>query len=182
MSRHEPKRLSAEDRILWNRVARSTVPLPHQKLDSDPEPVEIGALGEFVPTARPPHPVKQPADGHKPARRPAPLDATDRRKLSRGRLPIEARIDLHGMNQGEAHTLLLSFLHRAHSRGLRHVLVVTGKGTSRGSEGVLRRAVPGWLATPPFSAIVSAHADAARQHGGEGAIYVRLRRRDRGYG
>ena len=73
------------------------------------------------------------------------------------------------MTQGEAHGLLLSFLQRAHAGGLRYVLVITGKGASFGSEGVLKRAVPAWLSTPPFRALVSSHDSAARQHGGAGA-------------
>ena len=76
-------------------------------------------------------------------------------------MPIDARVDLHGMTQGEAHGLLLSFLHRAHAGGLRYVLVITGKGASFGSEGVLKRAVPAWLSTPPFRPLVGSH-DACR--------------------
>ena len=104
------------------------------------------------------------------------FDQPTRDKLAKGRLPIDGRVDLHGMTQGEAHALLLSFLQRAHAGGLRYVLVITGKGSSFGSEGVLRRAVPAWLATPPFRALVWSHDSAARQHGGAGALYVRLRR------
>ena len=73
-----------------------------------------------------------------------------------------------------------SFLHRAHAGGLRYVLVITGKGSSFGSDGVLRRAVPAWLSTPPFRPLVSSHDHAARQHGGAGALYVRLRRQAAG--
>ena len=73
----------------------------------------------------------------------------------------------------------MSFLSRAHSSGIRYVLVITGKGTSSGGDGVLRRAVPGWLATAPFRALVGSHDHAARNHGGAGALYVRLRRNAR---
>ncbi len=79
-------------------------------------------------------------------------------------------------SQFDAHGALLGFLHRVHAGGLRHVLVITGKGTSKGGDGVLRRTVPGWLATPAFRGLVSAHATAARHHGGEGALYIRIRR------
>jgi DNA-nicking Smr family endonuclease len=98
------------------------------------------------------------------------------RKLARGRLPIDGRIDLHGLTQSEAHNLLFDFIARAHERGLRHVLVITGKGSSRGSQGVLKRLVPEWLAKPEFRFLISGHEDAARSHGGEGALYIRLRR------
>lgn len=104
------------------------------------------------------------------------FDQPTRRKLARGRLPVEAKVDLHGLTQADAHGFLLSFLHAAHGRGLRYVLVVTGKGASFGSDGVLRRAVPAWLAAPAFRSIVAGFDEAARNHGGSGALYVRLRR------
>ncbi|MFY8101711.1 MAG: Smr/MutS family protein, partial [Allorhizobium sp.] len=89
----------------------------------------------------------------------------------------EARIDLHGLIQSEAHGMLLDFLIRAHERGLRHVLVITGKGSSLGSEGALKRAVPLWFAMPEFRFLISSYEPAARHHGGDGALYVRLSRR-----
>ena len=98
-------------------------------------------------------------------------------KIARGRLVLEGRVDLHGLTQSEAHSLLLSFLNRAHAEGMRHVLVITGKGASFGSDGVLRRALPRWLATPPFSGLVSGIDEASRRHGGGGAFYIRLKRR-----
>jgi DNA-nicking Smr family endonuclease len=85
------------------------------------------------------------------------------------------------MTQSEAHGLLLSFLQRAHSGGVRYVLVITGKGSSSGGEGILRRAVPSWLTTPPFRSLVSSHDFAARHHGGAGAIYIRLRKQPAAY-
>ena len=87
------------------------------------------------------------------------MRSTGRRSTSwpKGRLPIEGRVDLHGMTQSEAYALLLSFLQRAHASGVRYVLVITGKGSSSGGDGVLRRQVPAWLSTPPFRALVSSH-------------------------
>jgi DNA-nicking Smr family endonuclease len=104
------------------------------------------------------------------------LDEPTLDKLSKGRLPIEGRVDLHGMTQEEAYSLLHSFLHRAHAGGIRYVLIITGKGSSSGGDGVLRRSVPAWLSTPAFRHLVSSHDHAARHHGGSGALYVRLRR------
>lgn len=172
------KKLSDEDRILWNRIANTAKPLKGKKvtLISGPEPVDIAAMEQIFAgkTAAAPAPaarqlVRERARVHS-------FDATTRNKLSKGRLPIEGRVDLHGMTQSEAHALLLSFLHRAHTEGMRYVLIITGKGSSFGSDGVLRRAVPEWLATPSFRGLVSSHDSAARRHGGGGAIYVRLRR------
>ncbi|TIR79782.1 MAG: DNA mismatch repair protein MutS, partial [Mesorhizobium sp.] len=104
------------------------------------------------------------------------LDDQTHEKLKKGRLPIEGRVDLHGMTQDEAYSLLLTFLHRAHAGGIRYVLVITGKGSSSGGDGILRRSVPHWLSTPAFRHLVSSHDHAARNHGGSGALYVRLRR------
>ncbi len=103
-------------------------------------------------------------------------------RVARGRDAIDARIDLHGMTQREAHGELLSFLRHAQADGARVVLIVTGKGarpdTGGGSSerGVLRRQVPMWLALPEFRLLVVAFEEAHAGHGGQGALYVRLRR------
>jgi DNA-nicking Smr family endonuclease len=82
---------------------------------------------------------------------------------------------LHGFTQHEAHAALLRFLRNAVERDAHLVLVITGKG--RGGEiGVLRRQVPQWLGLPEFRALVVGFEDAAIAHGGEGALYVRLKR------
>jgi len=104
----------------------------------------------------------------------AGLDRTTRRKLSRGNLPVEARLDLHGHNAQQAETSLRAFIQQSASLGHRCVLVITGKGV-RG-EGVLRRHVPLWLKQPPLGGVVLAISDATPKDGGAGAIYVMLRR------
>jgi DNA-nicking Smr family endonuclease len=124
-----------------------------------------------------------------PAKQPPPLAPLERRlkkRVARGREPIEARLDLHGMTQSQAHARLMHFLRRAQADRLTMVLVVTGKGTRRLSgasagegateRGVLRRQVPLWLALPEFRSLVTGFDDAHIGHGGEGALYVRLRR------
>jgi DNA-nicking Smr family endonuclease len=178
MSR-KARRLSTEDRILWNRVAKTVTPLPGSALEPEPEP-EAAETGVEVPTTDKRKPLPRPL--HQPAAQTAPshpgvIDTKTRARIAKGRLSLDARVDLHGLTQSEAHGLLLSFLQRAHSAGLRHVLVITGKGSSPASEGVLRRAVPSWFATQPFRGLVSGHSAATRQHGGDGALYVRLRRK-----
>lgn len=170
--------MKLEDRILWETVARTTRPLKGR------EPVTF-AIPESEPELTSPAPVAAPAQSKpvaKPSqqpRNPYPLhhiDRTTHKKIARGKLDIEARIDLHGLTQSEAYGLLHGFLHRAHARGLRLVLVITGKGASYGSDGALRQAAPHWFATPMFRTVVSGYEDAARNHGGTGAFYVRLRR------
>lgn len=179
------KKLSSEDRILWGKVARTTRPLPGRMDDltqfeePKPEPVpeklippvikEGKSLAEAFGTTAPDTP-KRAVKVHYPLEKPV------KRKLAKGHLAIEARIDLHGMIQSEAHGFLLHFLMRAYDRGLRHVLVITGKGTSLGSDGALKRAVPMWFALPEFRMLISSYEPAARNHGGDGALYVRLSR------
>ena len=100
-------------------------------------------------------------------------------QLARGRAAIDARIDLHGMTQAQAHGALRLFLHRAQTSGARFVLVITGKGAPNaphGERGVLRQQVPLWLALPEFRACVLGFDVAHAGHGGEGALYVRLRK------
>lgn len=171
------KRLTDEDRVLWHRVALSATPL---KGKSPPESVEEERKFDEMLAAALGETAKQGTVRQKPAPKRAdeqhPFDPQTREKLSKGRLAIGGTVDLHGMTQSEAHGLLLSFLGRAHASGLRYVLVITGKGASFGSEGALKRAVPHWLSTAPFRLLVSGHEAAARHHGGDGALYLRLRR------
>jgi DNA-nicking Smr family endonuclease len=166
-----------EDRILWEKVARTATPLKGRATIGEAPIIETGLMAEAM-NADPP--VAKPAytaPRHRKAKpNQALLDEPTHRKLAKGKLPIGGRIDLHGLTQGEAHGLLHSFLHRAHAAGLRHVLVITGKGASFGSDGILRQAVPHWFATPAFRTLVSAYDVAHQAHGGAGAIYVRLRR------
>lgn len=172
------RKLSHEDRIIWAQVTRTVDPLPGRKIE-DEDWYSVAEPSAMQPTGSHP-PVSQPRIPGKPEPPAKPrLHAIEQpvvRKLARGRLPIDGRIDLHGMTQSEAHNLLFGFLARAHERGLRHVLVITGKGASLGSDGALKRLVPQWLAKPEFRFLISGHEEAARSHGGQGALYIRLRR------
>ena len=109
----------------------------------------------------------------------APLGRRDKQKLARGRESIDARLDLHGMTQAEAHAALFRFLLRSQADGAKYVLVVTGKGgrgDDTGGRGVLRRQVPHWLRLPEFRGLILSFEAADVGHGGEGALYVRMRR------
>ncbi len=176
-------KLNPEDRILWGKVARSTRPMPgrmeellafEDQFEAPSEEKDVPALNR---AALPSSTGGTEAERKRTQHLHHPLEKPVKRKLSRGHLALEARIDLHGLIQSEAHGMLLDFLIRAHERGLRHVLVITGKGSSLGSEGALKRAVPLWFAMPEFRFLISSYEPAARQHGGEGALYVRLSRR-----
>lgn len=175
MSR-QPKTLTEDDRVLWTLVAKSTTPLRRRKVIEEDLPKQ--APDEKMPAAS--EMARQQAAPPAAPKRFSVSPALDRptlTKLSRGKLPIEGRVDLHGMTQGEAYALLLSFLQRAQASDIRFVLIITGKGFSSGGDGILRRQVPAWLSTPPFRQLVSSHDVSARHHGGEGALYVRLRKR-----
>lgn len=176
-------KLNPEDRILWGKVARSTRPMPGrmEELLSFEEQFQTAVEEKDVPALNRAA-LSTSSSVSETERKPAehahhPLEKPVKRKLSRGHLALEARIDLHGLIQSEAHGMLLDFLIRAHERGLRHVLVITGKGSSLGSEGALKRAVPLWFAMPEFRFLISSYEPAARHHGGDGALYVRLSRR-----
>lgn len=111
----------------------------------------------------------------------ARLDHRTKRRLVRGVIAIDERLDLHGHTQDAAHAILRGFLVTARARGARIVLVITGKGRSGSSgeihdRGVLRRAVPHWLGDPGLRDVVVGFEEAHLAHGGAGAIYVRLRR------
>ena len=186
-----PTGLSAEDRRLWQHVAADIKPLSgRDRLRS--RAAELLPEEARPPLAAPPKRRRAPATGGAvpppPAPRPkppAPLlhgsrDGLDRRKaerLSRGQLPIEASLDLHGLRQGEAHRRLEAFLADCQAAGKRCVLVVTGKGLHKEEAGVLRSAVPRWLNEQPNRARVLSFDYAQPKHGGTGALYVLLRRR-----
>lgn len=171
--------LSEEERALWDSVAKQIKPLrkkPHSIRRTAVPASEIGA--KSAATTRPIPSVEAPKP-NKPAAPPlAPLGRRDRARLSRGKSEIEARLDLHGMTQGRAHRALFGFLQRAHHDGLTFVLVITGKGKmgAEAERGVLRRQVPQWLGLPEFRSLVVGFEEAHIGHGGEGALYVRIRR------
>lgn len=181
--RPSPRRraLSDEERELWDLVSRQVKPLRKPrvpKAHAAPRP-ESSPAGPAMRSALSPRPVAAAPSPRvtKPSIPPlAPLGKRERTKLSRGRSEIEARLDLHGMTQTRAHRALTGFLHRAHQDGLTFVLVITGKGRSGGESGVLRRQVPEWLSLPEFRAFVVGFETAHIGHGGEGALYVRIRR------
>ena len=179
MSSRGKRVLSYEERVLWSAITRSVSPLPGRAIDDEPEDAAPNAAAAAAQRARASAPAEKIAPPlPKPSAPPlAPLGRRLRQRVARGREPIDARFDLHGLTQAEAHAALSRFLHAASVRGARLVLIITGKGRSGGEAGVLRRQVPLWLALPEFRDLVIGFEDAHSAHGGEGALYVRLRRR-----
>jgi DNA-nicking Smr family endonuclease len=176
-----PRRLSDDERALWKGVIRSIAPL-RRRLPPEPDDTAAPPAAPAPKMRAKPRPGPRPAptaDVASPAQKPAPQPLTRRTKkrIARGTHAIDGRLDLHGLTQDEAHSALLSFLRGRQARGGRLVLVITGKGgRDGGGGGVLRRMVPLWLELPELRSMVIGFESAAVGHGGEGALYVRLRK------
>jgi DNA-nicking Smr family endonuclease len=173
--------LSEEERALWESVAKQVKPLRKRHRVKPPaasvatEPSAAPKSAASPRHAAPPRIVIPPKPEPPPL---APIGRRERSHLSRGRKEIDARLDLHGMTQTRAHRAQFGFLQRAHHDGLTFVLVITGKGKvgAESERGVLRRQVPQWLGLPEFRSLVVGFEEAHIGHGGEGALYVRVRR------
>ena len=183
------RNLTREELDLWRQVTQTVAPFTEKKIpifsteEMKPEPVE--------PDQKPaplPKPRRYEVPGYTPTpQRPAsaltPLSPLERRlkqRLSRGRADVDAVMDLHGLRQSQAHSVLRGFRHKAQAGGAKVVLVITGKGRNPGSDetegGVLRRSVPQWLRAPELRAVVVGFEEAGHSHGGAGALYIRIRR------
>lgn len=207
----KPKRrriraLSEEERKLWSAVVHDARPLKRRRRAPEPAPApepEAAAQTVEKPVSKPkqvavaaifPMPVRPPARFVLTPSAP-PLNSLDRRtsqRLARGQIEAEARLDLHGMRQEEAHSALLGFLARTRAQGLRCVLVITGKGESPFARhilhstryhdapehsGVLRGLLPQWLGEAEARLLVAGFQPAHPRHGGGGAFYIWLRKR-----
>ncbi|MBV8792923.1 MAG: Smr/MutS family protein [Pseudolabrys sp.] len=167
-SRDRKRGLREDERELWSHIIKKIEPLRARPLPSgeeaaeDAPPPRRGKTSTIVPV-REPKPARQ-----EPAL--TPLNRREKQRVSRGKADIDARLDLHGYTQAEAHAALLRFLRRASDDGAKLVLVITGKS------GVLRQQVPHWLGLPEFRVLVIGFDAAGVRHGGEGALYVRVRR------
>ena len=180
---HKPvAKPAAPDDELWHRVAQTIKPLK-----SRPRPALKAPLAADDSAAPRAKPKLSPAPSSPRAAKPilphltttvtAGIDKRTSQRLGRGQLAIEGRLDLHGMTQGEAHDRLAGFIRRAVAAGKRNVLVITGKGfKASGETGVLRQAVPRWLNEPGLRPHVVALRQAQPKDGGEGALYILLRR------
>ncbi len=196
------RRVRPEELELWQQVARSAEKLNRsEKSDWAQEALSKAALPDVEPVLEPtPAVQKKFRIGQKAktstrldmpkttsdtiAGQGVHMDAKTFAKMKRGKLVPEGKIDLHGMTLDQAHSALNRFVMTSHSRGLRLVLVITGKGGKENPfeplerpRGVLKRQVPQWLRMPPLSSAILQVSEASRRHGGSGAYYVYLRRR-----
>jgi DNA-nicking Smr family endonuclease len=173
-----PRRLSLSELRLWrsvteNVVRRLGVPALPEVAEKQTEPAPPSSRESSRDRAAP-----------EPAKKLAPpplalLETRLRQRLARGRVAVDDTLDLHGYRQDQAHRVLRDFLIRAQARGAKLVLIVTGKGRTAAEPGVLRRAVPLWLEAADLRSVVVGFGEAAATHGGSGALYVRLRRKER---
>lgn len=175
MRRH-PRHPSPEELALWHSTMRGVRPLragPAPEPLAPPQPA-AGPRPAAPPPPRPAPALPRPSQRLDPSR-PVDLDRRSWLRLRRGLYPIDARLDLHGLTQAEAHDRLAGFLATAQARGNRCVLVITGRGQRHG--GTLRTMTPRWLDEGSLRPLILAYAQARLEHGGEGALYVLLRRR-----
>jgi DNA-nicking Smr family endonuclease len=191
MAARRPRAIASVERALWRAAMRDVEPLPGHALPPEPKPVALEPVAEKpaptraapLPRGKPlPSPTELPTLTY--ARTPG-LDRRTSERLKRGQLPIEARLDLHGLTQDQARRSLDAFITQAHDRGLRAVLIITGKGLkprARDAEpwdpepGVLKTQTPRWLNEAPNRARVLAFTAAQPRDGGSGALYVLIRR------
>ena len=177
------RRPRSEEARLWALVAATVRPLPGRTVEipedasADPAPAARASASKaplpFIPAAHQSRPRVTPN------RPPIPLlgdiEPGRKRRLTRERDPLELVLDLHGLDQDRARTVLHRFLLRAQEDGARAVLVITGKGVQ--GDGILRRRAPDWLAEPAVRSVVAGVSEAHRRHGGAGALYVALKRK-----
>lgn len=182
--------LRPEERQVWGLVAATVHPLPGKATPTRSLP---DGEGQVAPAARVgkrgpgpdsalqptlPHPTSAAPRSPSPLREgKKPIEPNRHHRIAKARDPIGARLDLHGLDQDRARGVLERFLTRAWDEGYRAVLVITGKGVQ--GDGVLKRRTPEWLAASNLAHIVAGISDAARHHGGEGALYVALKRKPR---
>ncbi|WP_174300059.1 Smr/MutS family protein [Caulobacter sp. S45] len=170
--------LRPEETRLWAVVTATVRPSPGRaapKLAApSPAPSAAPAVGP-AKVARPGSAPRPKAAAKPPALDPQGIEPRRKHRIARGREVIEARLDLHGLDQDRARTRLLDFLLDAQAAGARAVLVITGKGYA--GQGVLRRRTPEWLADPRLRGVVAGLSPAEAHHGGDGAYYIALRRK-----
>jgi DNA-nicking Smr family endonuclease len=164
------------DRALWQRATRDVA-----RLAPRPEPAPASIPKPAQKKAAEPRSSPEPAPALPPLTldRFAGVDRANAERLKRGKHEIEARLDLHGMTQAEAHRALSTFIRASRADGRRCVLIITGRGSAKGPNnagGVLKSAVPRWLDEPEFRPHLLAIATAQPRDGGNGALYVMLRR------
>lgn len=162
--------LKPDEQKIWSMVAATIHPLPGRSAPKKPMPQTLDAPARIEP--------KRAEEAKKRLRDALEgIEPNRRHRIVREREEIGARIDLHGLTQERAKAALEAFLYRAFDDGWRAVLVITGKGVQ--GDGILKKRVPDWLGEPHLAHVVAGISEAARHHGGAGALYVALKRKPR---
>ena len=176
------RELTGEEREVWFAVTRGVrpyhaapiaPPAKHQTGVAHDHSGLAGSNARHMPASQPRH----AAHAH-PAPRPRAAEAGDPkidRRAARGRIPIDATLDLHGHYQVSAHAALRAFISNARARGDRCVLVITGKGAQSTGSGILRRRFLEWVEERDLREQITRVANAHQRHGGGGAFYVFLK-------
>jgi DNA-nicking Smr family endonuclease len=173
--------LTPEEKKLWKLITQGD-----RKLHKEEDEEETF----FVPSGKPLIPNMVLDAQKKQARREvalgegvyAGIDRNTAERFRKGKNPIDATLDLHGLTRDKAHAALRRFIHGHHQRGSRCLLIITGKGIGKNEEGerlpgVLKQSLPAWLVTDDLSPMVLAFDKAQQKDGGSGAYYVLLRRK-----
>lgn len=178
--KNQNKNKEKEDRALWEYATKDVIPLHDKHEIYTQHTTEKPNFQKQVIQKRDVHPKLKPQN-------PAQSNETDRKtaqKLKRGQIKIESRLDLHGMSKSLAYASLKNFIENAYKNNLKCVLVITGKGTPRHgnipladqTHGILKTSVPHWLQEADFRSYVLKFEIAKPKDGGEGALYILLRR------
>jgi len=173
----------------WQQVAKTTRPLK-KAVDIVPQPLAplpkiyrpegAGAAAYAKAEAKQKTPLPHGRHSPKP---PPQMDKRLKQRFERGELPIEARLDLHGLTLANAERAMSKLIRDSIAQQKRCLLVITGKGLSRDGEtgafqgrGVLRNWLPDYLRRGPWREQILGVAPARQELGGAGAFYVLLRR------
>ena len=161
--------LTADDQAIWQRVTRTVTPSVGRgrKLTPDMPPKEIINRGPFMRVT--PQKTQQSSKPNKP------IEPTADKRVRRGRIQIERRIDLHDMTRDQARPALFNAVRAAYARGEKCLLVITGKGPRL--NGILRQNFPAWINADEIRPMIASYAGAHTRHGGTGAWYVFLKRK-----
>ncbi len=178
--KRRPRQVRDDEARLFEAAMRNVDRLPGRTAEAPADPDATARPASSKRAAPPPPPPPLPRPAAMPELRPgvaADLDARTMERLRRGRMRPEARLDLHGMTQDEAHRALNGFIAASRGAGRRCVIVITGRGRAKLGGGVLREQAPRWLNLPPTRGNVLGFAEAQPKDGGAGALYVLLRKK-----
>lgn len=174
------RQLSEEEKLLWQQATRHDKPL-RKDVEATEEATEPLLDKLKKSSAKPKRTTTPPTKTAKflPANTPkekklgdyAGIDRNTADKFRRGKSPIDAKLDLHGMSSERAHKALINFIKKQAQLENRRLLVITGKGS-----GLLRSSLPNWLGLAGVAEFILAFDNAKPQHGGDGAYYILLKR------